>query len=99
MVLAPILSNVLDGYNATLDGTIHLLQVAALVPLAGAAIGVWNAVSSSSVASWLLSSPHPATRAPTSSAERTTAARRRSGASTAGRLLGRFPATRNYPIR
>jgi hypothetical protein len=44
MVLAPILSNVLDGYNASLDGTIHLLQIAAIVPLAAAALGVWNTV-------------------------------------------------------
>jgi len=44
MVLAPILSNVLDGYNGTLDATIRLLQVAALIPLAAAAVGIWNAV-------------------------------------------------------
>ena len=30
----------------TLDGTIRLLQVASVIPIAGAVIGVWNAVES-----------------------------------------------------
>jgi hypothetical protein len=42
-VLAPILSLQVDAYNATLDGMIRFLQVAAIVPIAGAAIGGWNA--------------------------------------------------------
>ena len=43
-VLAPILDNRVDAYNGTLDGTIRALQVAALIPVAAAALGVWNAV-------------------------------------------------------
>jgi CubicO group peptidase (beta-lactamase class C family) len=45
MVLAPILQTQLDGYNSGLDGWIRLLQVAAVVPIAGAAVGVWNAAA------------------------------------------------------
>ena len=41
-LLAPILSTQLDGYNDELNGTIRLLQVAAIVPLAGAVVGLWN---------------------------------------------------------
>ncbi len=44
-VLAPILDTRVDGYNATLDGTIRTLQVAAIVPVAAAVLGVWNAVN------------------------------------------------------
>ncbi|MFS0773229.1 serine hydrolase [Sphingomonas sp. 1P08PE] len=43
-VLAPILSMHVDAYNSGLDGTIRALQIAAIVPVAAAAIGVWNAV-------------------------------------------------------
>ena len=45
-VLAPILDQHVEAYNGTLDGTIRLLQVAAVIPIAGAVIGVWNAVES-----------------------------------------------------
>ncbi|WP_277979103.1 serine hydrolase domain-containing protein [Sphingomonas phyllosphaerae] len=43
-IVAPILSQQVDAYNATLDGMIRLLQVAALIPIAAALIGVWNLV-------------------------------------------------------
>lgn len=43
-VVAPILSQQVDAYNATLDGTIRLLQVAAVIPVAAALIGLWNLV-------------------------------------------------------
>ncbi len=43
-VLAPILDTQVDVYNKGLDGTIRVLQVAALVPAIAAVIGVWNAV-------------------------------------------------------
>ena len=43
-VLAPILDTRVEVYNNTLDGTIRALQVAAIVPIAAAAIGVWNVV-------------------------------------------------------
>ncbi|WP_420140758.1 serine hydrolase [Sphingomonas sp.] len=42
-VLAPILQNRVDAYNDGLDGWIRVLQVAALVPVLGAAVGLWNA--------------------------------------------------------
>jgi CubicO group peptidase (beta-lactamase class C family) len=42
-VLSPILSNTLDVYNAELDGRVRVLQVLAIVPLAAAAVGLWNA--------------------------------------------------------
>jgi CubicO group peptidase (beta-lactamase class C family) len=45
-VLAPILDQHVEAYNGTLDGTIRVLQVAAIIPIAGAVIGVWNAVES-----------------------------------------------------
>ncbi len=41
-VLAPLLETRLDVYNGGLDGTIRMLQVAAIVPLAAAAVGLWN---------------------------------------------------------
>jgi CubicO group peptidase (beta-lactamase class C family) len=41
-VLAPLLETRLDVYNGGLDGTIRMLQVAAILPLAAAAIGLWN---------------------------------------------------------
>ncbi|MGK6323178.1 serine hydrolase domain-containing protein [Sphingomonas sp. DT-51] len=43
-VVAPILSQQVDAYNATLDGMIRLLQLAAVIPIAAALIGVWNLV-------------------------------------------------------
>lgn len=43
-ILAPILGQHVDAYNATLDGPIRLLQVAAIVPIAAAAVGLWNLV-------------------------------------------------------
>jgi CubicO group peptidase (beta-lactamase class C family) len=43
MLLAPALQARYYAYNAGLDGWIRLLQVAAIVPLAGAVIGAWNA--------------------------------------------------------
>jgi CubicO group peptidase (beta-lactamase class C family) len=43
-VLAPILDTQVDVYNRGLDGTIRLLQVAAVIPIVASAIGVWNAV-------------------------------------------------------
>lgn len=42
-VLAPILQINVGFYNESLDGFIRLLQVAAVVPLLGAVVGVWNA--------------------------------------------------------
>ncbi|WP_037489364.1 serine hydrolase domain-containing protein [Sphingomonas phyllosphaerae] len=43
-VVVPILSQQVDAYNATLDGTIRLLQVAAVIPIAAALVGAWNMV-------------------------------------------------------
>jgi CubicO group peptidase (beta-lactamase class C family) len=43
-VLAPILGQHVDAYNATLDGMIRALQIAAIIPIAAAGIGVWNLV-------------------------------------------------------
>jgi CubicO group peptidase (beta-lactamase class C family) len=40
--LAPILQNKLDVYNGGMDGWIRMMQVAAILPLAGAVIGLWN---------------------------------------------------------
>ena len=40
--LAPILQNQLDVYNSGLDGWVRTMQIAAILPLAGAAIGMWN---------------------------------------------------------
>jgi CubicO group peptidase (beta-lactamase class C family) len=42
-VLAPILSNQLEVYDATLDSTLRLLQAATLLVIAGACVGLWNA--------------------------------------------------------
>lgn len=44
VIVAPILQTVLDGYNEQLDGTIRALQIAAIVPIAAAALGLWNAI-------------------------------------------------------
>jgi CubicO group peptidase (beta-lactamase class C family) len=41
-VLSPILRIEVDGYNKTLDGTLRFLQVASIIPIAGALIGIWN---------------------------------------------------------
>ena len=41
-ILAPILRIELSGYNEDLDGFIRLMQVAAIIPLLGAMLGVWN---------------------------------------------------------
>jgi hypothetical protein len=43
LLLAPVLQARYYAYNAGLDGWIRLLQVAAIIPLVGAAIGIWNA--------------------------------------------------------
>ncbi|SFK05957.1 CubicO group peptidase, beta-lactamase class C family [Sphingomonas sp. NFR04] len=43
-ILAPILGQHVDAYNATLDTPIRLLQIAAIVPVAAAGVGVWNLV-------------------------------------------------------
>ncbi len=40
--LAPILQNKLDVFNSGLDGWVRTMQLAAILPLAGAAIGLWN---------------------------------------------------------
>lgn len=42
-ILKPILSSDVAFYSAALDPMIRLLQVAALIPIAGAALGMWNA--------------------------------------------------------
>ncbi len=41
-VLAPILRIEVDVYNKTLDGTLRSLQIAAIIPVVGALIGIWN---------------------------------------------------------
>jgi len=41
-ILAPILESDVAFYNDGLNGTIRFLQVAAIVPIVGAAIGIWN---------------------------------------------------------
>ncbi|MES2496594.1 MAG: serine hydrolase domain-containing protein [Pseudomonadota bacterium] len=41
-IVAPVLETQLDAYNADLDGVIRTLQVAAIVPVAALAIGLWN---------------------------------------------------------
>ena len=43
-IVAPILDQRVEVYNATLDAGVRTLQIAAVIPIAGAAIGVWNAV-------------------------------------------------------
>ena len=42
-VLNPILSNDVSFYTSALDPVIRVLQIAGLVPLLGALVGVWNA--------------------------------------------------------
>lgn len=41
-VLSPILRIEVDVYNKTLDGTLRLLQIASVIPITGALIGMWN---------------------------------------------------------
>ncbi|WP_313537006.1 serine hydrolase domain-containing protein [Sphingomonas sp.] len=41
-ILSPILGQHVDAYNATLDAPIRLLQVAAIVPVTAAGLGLWN---------------------------------------------------------
>jgi CubicO group peptidase (beta-lactamase class C family) len=41
--LQPVLQNRLDAYGPSLDGLLVALQIGALVPIAGAAVGLWNA--------------------------------------------------------
>jgi len=41
-VLAPILQLRVEVYNSALDAPIRALQIAAIVPLAGAGVGLWN---------------------------------------------------------
>ncbi|WP_380872089.1 FmtA-like protein [Sphingomonas sp. DBB INV C78] len=43
LILKPILSSDVAFYTSALDPVIRLLQVAAIVPIAGAVLGVWNA--------------------------------------------------------
>ncbi|MBB5715616.1 serine hydrolase [Sphingomonas aerophila] len=42
IILAPILKIEVQVYNSSLDGWIRLLQVAQIVPIAGALVGIWN---------------------------------------------------------
>lgn len=44
-ILSPILQTKIEVYNSGLDGLIRVMQVAALVPLVGAVIGLWNVVT------------------------------------------------------
>ena len=44
-IVAPILSNTLDAYNDGMDGVIRVMQIAAIVPIVAAIIGIWNAVT------------------------------------------------------
>jgi hypothetical protein len=46
-VLAPIVNNHLEGYNEGLDLFIRLLQVAGILVLANAVLGVWAACQKS----------------------------------------------------
>ncbi|WP_214290210.1 hypothetical protein, partial [Escherichia coli] len=43
-VLAPILKLQVEVYNNGMDATIRALQIAGIVPVLGAMLGVWNAV-------------------------------------------------------
>ena len=45
-VLAPILDTRVEVYNDSLDGTIRALQIATVIPIAAAAIGLWNLATS-----------------------------------------------------
>ena len=40
---SPILQTRVEAYNSGLDAPIRTLQIAAIVPIAGAAVGLWNA--------------------------------------------------------
>ncbi|SEM71486.1 CubicO group peptidase, beta-lactamase class C family [Sphingomonas gellani] len=42
-ILAPILKTEVQVYNNSLDAPIRALQIAAIVPIVGAAVGLWNA--------------------------------------------------------
>ncbi|WP_260597771.1 serine hydrolase domain-containing protein [Sphingomonas endolithica] len=42
-ILSPILESKVDVYNSGLDGWVRTMQVAAIIPIVGAAIGLWNA--------------------------------------------------------
>jgi len=42
-ILAPIMESQVEVYNDGMDGWIRTMQFAAIVPIAGAVIGVWNA--------------------------------------------------------
>ena len=44
-ILSPILQTNLEIYNDGLDGLVRGMQVAAIIPIAGAAIGLWNVVT------------------------------------------------------
>ncbi|ODP39033.1 serine hydrolase domain-containing protein [Sphingomonas turrisvirgatae] len=44
MLLAPILRADVGFYNDSLDGFIRVLQIGALIPLAGAVLGAWNSL-------------------------------------------------------
>ncbi|MFV0623577.1 serine hydrolase domain-containing protein [Sphingomonas sp. ac-8] len=43
LILAPILKVQVQVYNSDLDAPIRALQIAAIVPILGAGVGVWNA--------------------------------------------------------
>ena len=43
MALNPVLVNQLDAYGPSFDGTLRMLQIAALIPIAAAVAGIWNA--------------------------------------------------------
>jgi len=43
LVLAPILQSRVEVYDSGLDAPIRTLQVAAVIPIAGAAVAIWNA--------------------------------------------------------
>lgn len=46
VVVAPVLSLTLDGYNESLDAVVRALQVAMIVPIVGAAAGLWLVIVS-----------------------------------------------------
>jgi CubicO group peptidase (beta-lactamase class C family) len=43
LALQPVLQNRLDAYGPSLDGLLRTLQIGAVVPIAGASVGLWNA--------------------------------------------------------
>jgi hypothetical protein len=54
-ILKPILGNEVSFYTTALDPVVRGMQIAAIVPLAGAVVGVWNAgLSIASRRSWII---------------------------------------------